>query len=49
LQAFINMAAVLKLLPVTGVTLPLLSYGSSSLIITLSELGILFNVARGTK
>jgi len=49
LQAFINMAAVLKLLPVTGVTLPLLSYGNSSLIITLSELGILFNVARGTK
>jgi len=38
---------VLKLLPVTGVTLPLVSYGNSSLIITFSELGILFNIARG--
>ncbi len=47
LQVFINMGAVLKLLPVTGVTLPLVSYGNSSLIITFSELGILFNIARG--
>jgi len=47
LQVFINMGAVLKLIPVTGVTLPLVSYGNSSLIVTLSELGILFNIARG--
>ena len=46
LQVFINKGAVLKLFPLQ-VTLPLVSYGNSSLIVTLSELGILFNIARG--
>ncbi len=45
-QALVNMGAVLRLLPVTGITLPLVSYGSSSLFIALVEVGILFNVAR---
>uniref|UniRef100_A0A7V4DE87 Probable peptidoglycan glycosyltransferase FtsW n=1 Tax=Candidatus Caldatribacterium californiense TaxID=1454726 RepID=A0A7V4DE87_9BACT len=48
-QALINMGAVLKFLPVTGITLPLVSYGSSSLFVTLGEIGILFNVARRRK
>ncbi|MGQ9623033.1 MAG: putative lipid II flippase FtsW [Candidatus Caldatribacteriaceae bacterium] len=45
-QALINMGAVLRLLPITGITLPLVSYGNSSLFVTLVEMGILFNVAR---
>lgn len=48
-QALINMGAVLKLLPVTGITLPLVSYGSSSLFVTLVGIGILFNIARRRK
>jgi len=48
LQAFINMGAVLRLLPVTGITFPLLSYGRSSLLVTLVSIGILFNIARST-
>lgn len=46
IQALINMGAVLRLLPVTGITLPLVSYGSSSLLITLVKIGVLFNIAR---
>jgi cell division protein FtsW len=45
-QAFINMAAVTGLLPITGVPLPLVSFGGSSLLITLVALGILVNIGR---
>lgn len=44
-QAIINMAAVTGALPVTGIPLPLISYGSSSLVVTLAEIGILLNIA----
>jgi cell division protein FtsW len=46
LQALINIGAIIGLLPLTGITLPFFSYGSSSLIITLVEVGILLNIAR---
>jgi cell division protein FtsW len=46
LQSFINIGAIIGLLPLTGITLPFFSYGSSSLIITLAEIGILLNIAR---
>jgi cell division protein FtsW len=45
-QAFINIATVTGLLPITGVTLPLVSVGGSSLVATLLALGILVAVAR---
>ncbi|MBI2620686.1 cell division protein FtsW [candidate division WWE3 bacterium] len=45
-QFFINVAATLKLMPLTGVPLPLVSYGGSSMIFGLMGLGILANVAR---
>ncbi len=45
LQAAINLGSVLKIIPVTGITLPLVSYGNSSLLITLIMVGILFNIA----
>lgn len=44
-QALINLGAVTGLLPVTGEPLPLVSYGGSSLIVTMSMLGILMNIA----
>lgn len=44
-QALINMAAVTGLVPVTGVPLPLISFGSSSLVTTLASIGILLNIA----
>jgi len=45
-QAVINVGGVLGLLPVTGVTLPLVSYGGSSLIWTLAAIGMLLAFAR---
>nr|WP_208379638.1 putative lipid II flippase FtsW [Alkalibacillus almallahensis] len=44
-QAMINLAAVSGLMPITGITLPLISYGGSSLLITFGLLGILMNIA----
>lgn len=46
LQAGMNMGSVVGLLPVTGVTLPLVSYGGSSLVITMVGLGVLLSIAR---
>lgn len=44
-QAIINVGMTVGLLPVTGITLPLLSYGGSSLLFTCVALGLLMNVA----
>lgn len=46
LQAFIIMAGVTKLLPLTGITLPFVSYGGSSLVSGFMELGILLALSR---
>ena len=46
LQAGMNMGSVVGLLPVTGVTLPLISFGGSSLVFTMVAFGILLSVAR---
>lgn len=48
-QALVNMSVVSGLLPVTGVPLPLISTGGSSLITSLASIGLLLNVARGEK
>jgi cell division protein FtsW len=48
-QTVINIAAMLSLVPLTGVPLPLISYGGSSLIWTLGALGILLNISKQTK
>ena len=45
-QAIVNLFAVLGLAPLTGVTLPFVSYGGSSLIVTLAAAGLILNVAR---
>jgi cell division protein FtsW len=44
-QALINLAAVLGLAPLTGITLPFVSYGGSSLIVSLASVGVLLNIA----
>jgi cell division protein FtsW len=46
-QAAINLAAVLGLAPLTGIPLPFVSYGGSSLVVALLSVGILLNIARG--
>ena len=46
LQTLVNLGAVTGLLPVTGVPLPLVSFGGSSLVVTLAALGILVNIGR---
>jgi cell division protein FtsW len=46
-QALLNVFAVLGLAPLTGVPLPFVSYGSSSLIVMLAAMGLLLNVASG--
>jgi cell division protein FtsW len=45
LQAGINMAAAVNLVPTTGINLPLISFGGSSKIVTLAELGLVLAVA----
>ena len=44
-QAAINQAAVLGLAPLTGIPLPFISYGGSSLVVTLLAVGVLLNIA----
>jgi len=48
IQAFINMAVVLVLLPITGITLPFVSAGGSSLLVSFAAVGILLSISRET-
>src|SRR5205823_2096968 len=48
LQTLVNLGAVTGLLPVTGVPLPFVSFGGSSLVVTLAAVGILVNIGRTT-
>lgn len=46
LQAFINMSVVLGMMPTKGIPLPLVSYGGSSLLVTLACVGVLLNITK---
>lgn len=46
MQAFVNLAVVSGVLPTTGLTLPFISYGSTSLVVTLGSMGLLLNISR---
>ncbi|PKL72349.1 putative lipid II flippase FtsW [Candidatus Kuenenbacteria bacterium HGW-Kuenenbacteria-1] len=48
-QAFINIAAMLGLAPITGIPLPFISYGGTSLAISLAAAGILINISKYTR
>mgnify|MGYP003520848479 FL=1 len=45
-QVFINIGVVIGLLPVTGITLPIISYGGTSLMISLMMIGIVLNISK---
>src|SRR5439155_17744181 len=45
-QAFMNIGAVIGVLPITGVPLPFISFGGSSLLATMAAAGMLANVAK---
>lgn len=46
IQSLLNIAVVIGLIPVTGVTLPFLSYGGSSLLISMTSIGIILNISK---
>lgn len=48
-QAIVNLGAISGILPITGVTLPFVSYGGSSLLIVMASMGILNNIAKQAK
>lgn len=47
-QAFVNIGVNIALLPITGITLPLISYGGSSLLTTMVGVGILLNISQNS-
>ncbi len=49
IQAFINIGAIIGILPLTGIPLPFISYGSSHLLVELVGVGILLNVSKHRK
>jgi len=49
LQAILHMAVGLRLVPATGLVLPLISYGRSHLVVTLASLGILMSISRASE
>lgn len=46
IQAFVNIGAMIGILPLTGIPLPFLSYGSSALICELTAIGLLLNISK---
>lgn len=46
LQALINMAVVLAVMPAKGITLPFISYGGSSLLVSMASVGVLLSISR---
>ena len=48
-QALINIAVVTSTVPVTGMPLPFFSFGSTSLMTTMAEMGVVLSVSKQTK
>ena len=47
-QTILNLSVVVGLVPITGVTLPFLSYGGSSLLVSMASIGIILNISKNT-
>lgn len=48
-QTIINIGAAVSIMPLTGVTLPFISYGGTSMVVTLAAAGVLLNISKHTK
>jgi len=48
-QAFVNIGAMLGVIPLTGIPLPFISHGGSALLMVMIEVGIILNVSRYQK
>lgn len=48
IQAFVNLSAMVALVPLTGIPLPFISYGGSSLVLALFAAGVLVNISRAS-
>jgi len=48
-QALVNIGSMVSILPLTGIPLPFISYGSSAIVISLLAIGILINISKQTK
>ena len=48
-QTILNLSVVIGLIPVTGVTLPFLSYGGSSLLVSMASIGMILSMAKKEK
>ena len=48
-QAFVNMGAMVGILPLSGITLPFISHGGTALFMTLAEVGIILNISKSKK
>ncbi|NMC36160.1 putative lipid II flippase FtsW [Candidatus Beckwithbacteria bacterium] len=48
-QTFVNLASMVSLVPLTGIPLPFMSYGGTSLVVALASVGILLNISKQTQ
>jgi cell division protein FtsW len=48
-QAFVNIGAMVGVLPLSGITLPFISHGGTALFMTLAEVGIILNISKFRK
>ena len=49
IQVILNLCVVLKLMPATGITLPFISYGGTSLVFLMMEMGLALSVSKGIR
>ncbi|PJA46191.1 putative lipid II flippase FtsW [Candidatus Uhrbacteria bacterium CG_4_9_14_3_um_filter_50_9] len=49
IQAFVNIGSMVALMPITGVPLPFISYGGTSLAVTMAAVGVVLNISKHTK